>query len=431
MYNSDKLGGNDADAYRWAQNAANECFKEIAANKGSHVAGQSDDSGGSASIIILLLLLGGFSYMVFRPRVATESEARNAYKKIAELCKENVNDHPAIRRYKREVLEGLDEGLSYILQQIKERNEFVTQYFIKETVKKGVAELRMREEEVRSTGKIKPEIAWKICKGCRTFNEVSDTVCTSCGIPLPTVDETIANIERIEAQQDRDQILIDEQENALRNGLIEFGFLIEKRAKLLGESYLAAVCYAYISGKLKYHSPSVYFSDFDRNRIYTRSKGDELFGDVQFPIDVERAKRMAYESIKSIYTSNTDSRRKEKIWDDKIRRVYGWADLFFKSKQNGEAGSFSPLYSFIAEVDVDLFSKVQESIAKWEIERHVKYDKKPYSSAGDYLKQKVPFSEKLSDIFIEECRLLGESFFEEKRIRKEKRAEKRKSNQNP
>ena len=32
MHNSDRLGGNDSDAYRWAQNAANECYKELAKN---------------------------------------------------------------------------------------------------------------------------------------------------------------------------------------------------------------------------------------------------------------------------------------------------------------------------------------------------------------------------------------------------------------
>ncbi len=75
MYNSDKLGGNDADAYRWAQNAANECFKEMA-RSGSSLTENSRSSGGMdwsfIGIWILLLIIYGAPAFVFQnsPNIA-------------------------------------------------------------------------------------------------------------------------------------------------------------------------------------------------------------------------------------------------------------------------------------------------------------------------------------------------------------------------
>lgn len=45
MYNSDKLGGKDSDAYRWAQHAANECFKEMAKERSLGESNSKEGSG--------------------------------------------------------------------------------------------------------------------------------------------------------------------------------------------------------------------------------------------------------------------------------------------------------------------------------------------------------------------------------------------------
>jgi hypothetical protein len=66
------------------------------------------------------------------------------------------------------------------------------------------------------------------------------------------------------------------------------------------------------------------------------------------------------------------------------------------------------------------------SIAMWEIERHIKYDKTHFASVQEYLEKKVPFFELLTNEFIKECDTLWLIQLEEKRLRKEKRLEKKK-----
>lgn len=68
MHNSDRLGGNDADAYRWAQNAAQECFKEIAGERatGSSKSASNSKVGFTLLIIISCALL---YWMTYRPDI--------------------------------------------------------------------------------------------------------------------------------------------------------------------------------------------------------------------------------------------------------------------------------------------------------------------------------------------------------------------------
>lgn len=433
MHNSDKLGGNDADAYRWAQNAANECYKELARQRGVSSTGtssNSSDSGNTGTIAIIVLMLGAFTWMIFRPRLATEKEARAAYREISSYLKEDPSDHPAIKKYKRESLEGLDGGLKYILEQIGERNTIVTQYFVKDFVKEGLAELRKKEAEVKATGKIKIEITHKYCRNCRAINGPSKTVCESCGKPLRSTEEIVKGIEEMEAEDLRKQPLIAEQNEALKKGLKFFGLVIESRAKALGNSQLARVCYGYLTGKLVYSMSFSGFDYSDRDEIYVREKPDELFEDIQFPVDADKAAEIAFHSIASAFERNSIPGRKENLWDKKVRVVYAWAELFAKAKKSENDDQkflFSPLYSYILSRNAELFSKLQQSIAKWEVERHIKYEKHPYASVADYLGQRVPFAERLSAEFIEECRLLGEKLIEEKLERKAKRDAKKAS----
>lgn len=68
MYNSDKLGGNDTDAYRWAQNAANECFKEIASQRSSSVADSKPRGGfdwGFVGVAIMLAMVYAAPALIF------------------------------------------------------------------------------------------------------------------------------------------------------------------------------------------------------------------------------------------------------------------------------------------------------------------------------------------------------------------------------
>jgi hypothetical protein len=73
MHNSDKLGGNDADAYRWAQNAAIECYKEAAKNRSSSASSYSDSNSSSfdvSSILIPAVILGLIGYFIAWPIIS-------------------------------------------------------------------------------------------------------------------------------------------------------------------------------------------------------------------------------------------------------------------------------------------------------------------------------------------------------------------------
>ena len=434
MHNSDKLGGNDADAYRWAQNAANECYKEIAQNKSSYKSSSDTSSSGGGSIFVSLLLLGGVAYLIFRPRLASENEVRSAYKKLASLYKENSSDHPAIRQYKKDSLAGLESGLKDTLQMIKEQNEFLTQYLVKEMVSEAYADLNKRELEVKNNGKIKIEIARKVCLSCRKINDKSATICLSCKKTLRSEEEIIANLEKHEEKKINDHILLNEQEDALKIGLPQFGLLIEKRAFSLGEGYIGRVCYAYLSGKLTWSTPfgipsNHFFQNSERENIYALSPTDQLYEDVSFPINQHRAKEIALESLKKIVHETSSSKNKNNLWDHKVKKIYAWMELFWADsyeRKEIELSSFSPLYKHLYDTDTELFKATQQSVAMWEIERHIKYDKNLYTSVNEYLNKKVPFFEFLSDEFIKECELYWVALVEEKRLRKEKRLEKKK-----
>jgi hypothetical protein len=389
MYNSDRLGGNDKDAYRWAQNAANECFKEIAQNKSSGSTysskpNTSSDSGSGASIFFILLILGGIGYLIFRPRLATEGEARATYKKIAELYKTDPSDSEAMRNYKNDVVNDMSEGLNYLIDQIKKKDQFITQYFLREMVADVQKDLKKREQEIRENGKIKVEISRKICRDmkCRSINLPDANHCEKCGKPLPTVDEIVANIEKHDALERIEKKLIDEQNTALQKSLKDFGLLIENRARSLDESQLARVCQAYVTGKLAYHSPQ-YFDHSDRDKIYTKSTSDGLFDDVNFPVDRKNAEQIAIDAIKSILTKSAAKKGKEKLWEDKVRKIYGWAS-FFAGENTGDVKINSSLYKTIKVQDPGLLKNMQIELAKWQAETHARLlsgKKQPYSSA--------------------------------------------------
>lgn len=118
MQNSDALRGSEADRYRWAQNAADECFKEIA-ESGSRSSGKSSDSGGLG----WLWLLGGLGllyWMWYRPDVngfaipfVDSPEARAA--KLAE-----ANKSDAARSYDRTLALRSQLGLLILMMTIEE-----------------------------------------------------------------------------------------------------------------------------------------------------------------------------------------------------------------------------------------------------------------------------------------------------------------------
>ncbi len=108
MYNSDKLGGNEADAYRWAQNAANECFKEMA-KSGSNLSENSRASGGIdwsfIGIWIVLLIIYGAPAFVFpdNPKIA-----KTIFYILAVVCTVGLLNF-SIAEYKK------DAGMVYLL----------------------------------------------------------------------------------------------------------------------------------------------------------------------------------------------------------------------------------------------------------------------------------------------------------------------------
>lgn len=90
MHNSDRLGGSDKDAYQWAQHAATECFKEIAANQSS----PSYIDKSSFGVIVILLILGGIYYLrsaINQPRELTADQI------VADVKNKLDQDDPMIR----------------------------------------------------------------------------------------------------------------------------------------------------------------------------------------------------------------------------------------------------------------------------------------------------------------------------------------------
>lgn len=67
MHNSDVLRGNEADRYRWAQNAADECFKEIGQN--SSYSSSKDNEGTGFNWFWLIGGLGLLYWIYYRPDV--------------------------------------------------------------------------------------------------------------------------------------------------------------------------------------------------------------------------------------------------------------------------------------------------------------------------------------------------------------------------
>lgn len=95
MHNSDVLRGSEADRYRWAQNAADECFKEIAQSGSSSYSGSSGSSGSSG--MGWLWILGGLGvlyWMFYRPdvngfRIPFVDSPEEKAAKLAEANKSN------------------------------------------------------------------------------------------------------------------------------------------------------------------------------------------------------------------------------------------------------------------------------------------------------------------------------------------------------
>lgn len=428
MHNSDRLGGNDSDAYRWAQNAADECYKELAKNTSKNTASNNSSSSGiGASFILSIFLLGILGYLLFRPRLATENEARLAYKKLSKLYEPDPSDHPLILEYKQKQIEGMSDGLNYLIEEIKKKDPFITQYFIKEMESDAIKDLEKCKIEVKEYGKIKINISEKICKDikCRTSNLNNANECIKCGKSLPSAEEIIASIEEYDQKKRIDKKLIDEQNDALKKSFYDFGLLIESRARALDESQLARVCEAYITGKLKYNT-SNYFNNSDRDLIYARTANEGLFDDIDFPIKLEKAEEIAIESIGLIY-NKIPTNKKEKLWEDKVRKIYGWAS-FFQEETSDDYRTNSPLYKKIKESNGKLLLNIQFSIAKMKVEdraRSLSSKKLPYTSAKAILFKNIPFATELTDEFILEFDKIGHDLHSELELKRGKRSQKK------
>jgi len=271
------------------------------------------------------------------------------------------------------------------------------------------------------------EFFYKVCRKCFKVNLVSRVVCSSCGAGLPSVQEILTNRKDHDERQRREQLQIEEQKGARKVGIEHFGSLIESRAKAAGDDYLPWICAAYLTGRLSYQSP-IYFSGTSRETIYIDMGPNDRFTDIAFPTSYERAKRIAIEAIRNLYVRPEIGAVPSKIdiWQSKIRIVYGYAELFPQTRIEKNGTSFSTLYSLLLDETGGLFSQVQRDIALWEIERHVKHDRKPAPNLENYLKQKVPFFDSLTKEFLVDLKNLQIRLIDEKLQRRLKRAKKKK-----
>jgi hypothetical protein len=268
--------------------------------------------------------------------------------------------------------------------------------------------------------KTEASVTSKVCLRCYTVNQVSALVCYSCSEVLPSLQEISAKRLVDSKQQAIEKEKLKEQQDALKQGISKLGELVESRARLCGDAYLAQVSEAYLTGRLRYQSPAG-FQSTNREEIYITGQGEQRYEDVTFPLSPEKGRELAYEIIARLYSTERISRRKTGLWDREVKLIYGFADLFPKSDKTHNGVSHSVFYDFMLEQEKDLFLKVQASVAKWEVERHVKYDKKRLDSLTDYLKQRVPHPSYLTTEFESELEEMLKGLFEAKELRRLKR----------